>query len=314
MAAAGYDIASGDTWALNEFSSAVRRGDGAARANARDFVRGLYEADGTLPQARGVAFTTGVSQRTPDLSTYKANLQGWLQDAAFWNDMSAYVSDFSAGELCGHPQLRSRRCAPPHPARPPNDYLQHQLRLPVTGPDTAAAARGYLQAAVQPALQCGVAMGFRLRLDDDAGRPDAGFRLRADLRAALRRRGSRRRGITASGSRGPRNALGLSASEFTAQTAALLDRLAAAVRDSGLPVVPGDSGVGACGPAGPEPLVRSRAGRGERERCVERVQRLGAAACGVRVPRRRRSSPGLFRADRGCNSGSAGLRRRRRMR
>ena len=150
MAAAGYDIASGDTWAVNEFSSAVRRGDGAARANARDFVRGLFEADGTLPQARGVAFTTGVSQRTPDLSTYKANLQGWLQDAAFWADMSAYVSDFSQENYA---DIRSYAVAGvPLPTRRDllNDYLQHQLRLPVTGPDTAAAARGYLQAAYSP--------------------------------------------------------------------------------------------------------------------------------------------------------------------
>src|SRR3954469_19610299 len=34
MAAAGYDVAAGDTWALNELSSAVRQGNGAARQNA----------------------------------------------------------------------------------------------------------------------------------------------------------------------------------------------------------------------------------------------------------------------------------------
>src|SRR5262249_61609447 len=31
MAAAGYDVAAGDTWALNELSSAVRQGTGAPR-------------------------------------------------------------------------------------------------------------------------------------------------------------------------------------------------------------------------------------------------------------------------------------------
>ena len=49
VAAAGYDLGGGDTWAVNEFSSAVRRGDGSARANAREFVRGLFEGDGALP-------------------------------------------------------------------------------------------------------------------------------------------------------------------------------------------------------------------------------------------------------------------------
>ena len=99
MAAAGYDVGLGDTWAVNEFSSAVRRGDGTARANARDFVRGLYEGAG-LPDVRGAVFVIGVGQATPDLSTYKANLQGWLADAPFWQEMAAYVEDW-AQELYG---------------------------------------------------------------------------------------------------------------------------------------------------------------------------------------------------------------------
>src|SRR5919197_3810400 len=49
MADAGFDVAKGDTWAVNEFPSSVRTGAGNARANARDLVRGLYEGDGTNP-------------------------------------------------------------------------------------------------------------------------------------------------------------------------------------------------------------------------------------------------------------------------
>ena len=49
MAAAGYDVAAGDTWALNELSSAVRQGTGNARANMRAFLNGLYDGDGALP-------------------------------------------------------------------------------------------------------------------------------------------------------------------------------------------------------------------------------------------------------------------------
>src|SRR3954469_13972086 len=41
MTAAGFDAAAGDTWAVNELSSAVRAGTGAARQNALDFLRGL---------------------------------------------------------------------------------------------------------------------------------------------------------------------------------------------------------------------------------------------------------------------------------
>src|SRR5438309_1161584 len=62
MAAAGYDVTKGDTWAVNELTSAVRRGDGAARTNAREFLRGLYEGDGG-PQVRGTAFVIGIGQR-----------------------------------------------------------------------------------------------------------------------------------------------------------------------------------------------------------------------------------------------------------
>jgi hypothetical protein len=251
MATAGYDVGSGDTWAVNEFSSAVRRGDGAARANARELVRGLFEADGALPQARGVAFTTGVSQRTPDLSTYKANLQGWLQDSAFWSDMSAYVSDFSqemyadtrSYAVPGVPLASRRELL--------NDYLQHDLRLAASGPDTTAAARSYLQAAYSPvanaAWQWDTGFGWTMAaLDQMQDFVSAQtYAMRFDG-ATARGGGVDRWGFAWA----PRNALGLSAAEFTAQTGALIDRLAAAVHDSAATTVPGDPGVGSCGPAG----------------------------------------------------------------
>ena len=49
MAAAGYDVAAGDTWALNELSSAVRQGNGNARTNMRAFLQGLHDGDGGCP-------------------------------------------------------------------------------------------------------------------------------------------------------------------------------------------------------------------------------------------------------------------------
>ena len=59
-AAAGYDVASGDTWALNELTSAARRGDGTSRSDIRDFLRGLFDAGGEGPQTRGVVFVIGI--------------------------------------------------------------------------------------------------------------------------------------------------------------------------------------------------------------------------------------------------------------
>jgi hypothetical protein len=93
MAAAGFDISAGDTWTVNEFSSAVRTGAGSARQNVRDLVRGLYDGDGSAP-TKGIVFVVGTGQNSLSFPQYKANLESWLQDAGFWTDMTSYVSDF----------------------------------------------------------------------------------------------------------------------------------------------------------------------------------------------------------------------------
>ena len=240
MAAAGYDVGLGDTWAVNEFSSAVRRGDGAARANARAFVRGLYDG-AELPDVRGAVFVIGVGQRTLDLSTYKTNLQGWLADAPFWQDMAAHVEDW-AQELYGDVRnyavpgsdLATRRDAL-------NEYLQHPLTLARAGPEVAATARSFLEAAYSPlanaAWQWENAFGWT------AVAPDQMQHFVSAQTYALRH---------ADASAGhprdhwgfawaPRNAAALPAGDFAAQTGAILDRLSVAIRDSA-----GDAG-GACG-------------------------------------------------------------------
>ena len=79
MAQADFDVAAGDTWAVNEFPSSVRTGVGSARANARELVRGLYDGDGARP-ARGVVFVVGVGQPTTSVAVYQTNLQNWLAD------------------------------------------------------------------------------------------------------------------------------------------------------------------------------------------------------------------------------------------
>ena len=63
--------AAGDTWAVNELSSAVRVGTGASRQNMRDLVHGLYDGDGG-PPAKGVVFVTGIGQPTAS----RRHLQG----------------------------------------------------------------------------------------------------------------------------------------------------------------------------------------------------------------------------------------------
>jgi hypothetical protein len=245
MASAGYDVGLGDTWAVNEFSSAVRRGDGAARANARAFVGGLYDG-AELPDVRGTVFTVGVGQGTPDVSVYKANLQGWLADAPFWQDMSAYVEDW-AQELYGDVRnfavpgsdLAARRDVL-------NQYLQHQLVLARAGPpETTATARSFLEAAYSP-------------LANAAWQWDSAYGWTAVDAAQMQHYVSGQtyalRHADATGARArdhwgfawaPRNLTGMPTGDFSAQTGAVLDRLGAAIRDS----ASGEPGLAACGSA-----------------------------------------------------------------
>jgi hypothetical protein len=250
MAAAGFDVTQGDTWAVNEFSSSVRQGSGTARQDARDFVHGLYDGDGTLPKTQGVVWTVGMGQGTTYMTTYKTNLQNWLQDSAFWSDMSAYVSDWSQ-EVYG--DFRNYGVAGSTlPTRRDylNDYLQHVLVFANAGPDTVATARSYLQTAYSPLANAAWAWssGYgwtSIPYDQMENYVSAQtYALRAF--SAANAQAQDRWGFAWA----PSNSAGLSSTDFTSQTGAILDRLAAAIHDSAQPVDPNDPGIGACGPLG----------------------------------------------------------------
>jgi hypothetical protein len=150
MAAQGFDVAAGDTWAVNESSSAVRTGTGAARQNLRDLVRGLYDAAGRGPSVKGAVFVVGVGQTATNLLTYKGTLQNWYADSAFWGDMAAYVSDWSQ-EVYG--DIRNY-AVPGSVLDTRRDeltaWLRHPAALADAGPPEIAAARSFLQAAYSP--------------------------------------------------------------------------------------------------------------------------------------------------------------------
>jgi hypothetical protein len=248
MAAAGYDVAAGDSWALNEVGSAVRRGEGTARADLREFVRGLYEG-GARP-ARGAVFVIGLGQRTPDLSVYQTTVQGWLTDTAFWTDMAAYVVDWSQ-EVYGDVRSWAVTGATNDVRREYlNDFLQHPLVLAGAGPAEIEPARAYLRGAYSPlanaAWERDVGYGWTMVAPEQ---------MQAYVSAqvhALRHfpattgQGQDRFGLAWA----PRNASGVPQAEFASRTGALLDRLGAAIRDSADPVVPEDPGSAACGPPG----------------------------------------------------------------
>jgi hypothetical protein len=227
MAAAGFAAAAGDSWALNELSSAVRTGTGSARANALEFMRGLA-SDGV----KGVVFVQGIGQSTADTTTYKLNLQNWLQDDAFWTAAAGYTSDW-AQEDYGDIRTYAVAGASPDARRDQElQYLGHELSLAHAGPSTVAAARTMLDATY-------VAFGNAAWAWPSAygwtAAPAANMQDFVSGQVYAARSLGAPSGIDRFGfAWAPNNTLGLSDADFTAQTAALLDRLAAAIRDSGI--------------------------------------------------------------------------------
>jgi hypothetical protein len=225
MAAAGFDASAGDTWAVNELSSAVRAGTGAARQNALDFLHGLA-SDGV----KGVVFVQGIGQSTSDTTTYKLALQAWLQDDAFWSAAGGYVRDWAQED---YGDLRTYAVAGASAdARRDQEvqYLGHELALAHAGPSTAATARSVLDASylafgnaawAWPSAYGWTAAPVENMEDFVSGQVYAARSLGAPS-------GVDRFGFAWS----PDNTLGLSDADFTAQTGSILDRLAAAIRDS----------------------------------------------------------------------------------
>lgn len=245
-----YLVSRGDGWAMNEISSAVRRNGGSSRQNLRDFVRGLYTGDGSAP-LKGLVYATGVGQTSTGIAGYKDNLQGWLQDAAFWTDLGAYTSDFSQ-EVFGDVRAYAQ---PGTTAQQRRDmleqYLEHLLLLANAGPDAqVGVARTYLQQAYSPLANAAWPW------DSAFGWTDVPFDLMEQYVTAQT---YAMRAFDASSGQSPdrlgfawapRSTPSISAVDFNTQTAAIEDRLAAAIRDSGVTVDPNDPGVGACGPLG----------------------------------------------------------------
>jgi hypothetical protein len=149
MAIAGYDVALGDTWALNEVPAAVRQGAGQSRRNLLDFLHGLYEGDGTAP-TNGLVFVAGFGQRTQNLSVYLSNMRGWLADSGFWTEADAYVR-FWAQEVYGDVRSWGVPDAPGMTrAQHLAAYLMHPLTLARAGGERTASAEAFLRRTYLP--------------------------------------------------------------------------------------------------------------------------------------------------------------------
>ncbi len=249
MAAAGYDIGAGDTWGLNELSSAVRRGDGTWRTDVRELMRGLFDAGGEQPPARGAVFVVGVGQRVTSVATYKARLQEWLQDSAFWVDMNVYVSDW-AQEVYGDVRayaapgssITARRDAL-------TDYLEHPGFLAAAGGAVSGTASAFFSRTASPlgsaAWQWDGSFGWTL-----VEAPLMQQFVSAQVYAMRSHDASSGQPEDRWGfAWAPRNPGTVPKNEFASAAGAVLDRLATAIRDSAGDS-PSDPGVLACGPPG----------------------------------------------------------------
>ena len=249
MAEAGYDVSAGDTWVINEATSAVRRGTGHARANLRELLRGLWEGDGTQ-LTRGAVFAIGVGQKTSDVSLYQTNLQSWLADSAFWADVSVYVSDWLQ-EVYGDVRNYAVAGVPTTDRRDYlNDYLQHELMLANAGPPAVDPARSYLQAAFSPLANAawGHQTGYgwtMVPMEQMAGYVSAQVYALRHFSAAAGQAQDHWGFAWA-----PLNTMGATTNDFVNKGGFILDRLAQAIQDSDGTAGSADPGSAACGPPG----------------------------------------------------------------
>jgi hypothetical protein len=226
MAAQGFDVTAGDIWAVNESSSAVRQGTGNARKNLRDLVRGLYDAGGEGPAVKGAVYVIGAAgQPNTSLSLYKGTLELWLGDDAFWSDMSAYVSDWSQeayGDVRNYAvagaSLETRRDEL-------NAWLQHPLSLANAGPAEIATARTYLQGAYSPLANAA------WRYTQAFGWTDVAYDQMEDYVSA-QTYAARSAGTHFGFAWTPKRPDTETATQFSIESGAVADRLAAAIHDS----------------------------------------------------------------------------------
>lgn len=247
MAGAGYDVTAGDTWALNEVPSSVRRNTGTARSDLAQFLSGLHDGGGSPVQ--GIVFVIGVGQ-PGDQTAYKVTMQGWLQDTTFWSAIAPDVTDWMQ-ETYGDVRNYAVAGASAQQRRDALvQYLGAPLALSTAGAALTAASHAFLAADYGPVANAAWAYA------QSYGYTQVGFAQMEDFVSAQVY--ASRAFDSASGFSSdrlgfgwaPSNTLGLTKGDFNAQSAAILDRLGQAIADSGVTVDPLDPGVGACGPLG----------------------------------------------------------------
>ena len=167
MRLAGYNTSLGDTWALNEvgapsgsaFSVDVLKGNGTARSDVADFIRGLYTGDDAVASA-GLVFAANPRQVTTDLAQYAQDLTSWYADSTFWNGIAPYVrfwaqETYADTRIWGVPgkTLAER-------VTYLDDYFLHGLRLAQREGGLTRAARAFLSRTYTPLANASYPQSF----------------------------------------------------------------------------------------------------------------------------------------------------------
>jgi hypothetical protein len=152
MADRRLDVAAGETWAFNELTKEVLDGAPGARAEVLEFVRGLYDGAPGMPKARGIGINVGIPSTSgaAEVAAYKAKLQAWLADEAFWSELDTYVDVFAnevyvsslSWGVSGIPFAKR--------AKRMNEYFQHMATLVDAAPKSVQAARSVLRRTYMP--------------------------------------------------------------------------------------------------------------------------------------------------------------------
>ena len=158
MVSAGFDVSKGDTWAINEVGTPstqqqsvdVFTNAGTARADLRDFVRGLYTGATGMPPAPGLVFAADPPQVTSDLSQYKQQLEDFYGDSPFWTDMSAYVRFWAQETYADARTWGVAGSTLDDRIVHLDDYFEHGALLAEAGPGSTDAARSFLEGAYTP--------------------------------------------------------------------------------------------------------------------------------------------------------------------
>jgi hypothetical protein len=152
MAQRGLNVEAGETWAFNELTPEVLAGEPGARAEVLEFMRGLYDGAPGMPKARGIVFNVFVPSTSEPaaVAAYKADLQEWLADTAFWTELDRYVDVFANEVYMSSRSWGVSGVPLTNRAKGMNDYLQHMAVLADDAPKELQAAATFLRRTHTP--------------------------------------------------------------------------------------------------------------------------------------------------------------------